>query len=41
VKDIQIKPNEYEPLQNLVDKETFSEIIKNNKKHSTQTRKII
>jgi hypothetical protein len=41
VKDIQIKPNEYESLQNLVDKETFSEIIKNNKKHSTQTRKII
>ena len=41
VKDIQIKPNEYEPLQNLVDKETFSELMKNSKKTSTQTRKII
>lgn len=41
VKDIQIKPNEYEPLQNLIDKETFSELIKNTKKHSTQTRKTI
>lgn len=41
VKDIQIKPNKYEPLQNLVDKEIFSELMKNSKKPSTQTRKII